>query len=1143
MNRLPEVLIIDDNPEDRIIYRRFLEKDKRYKYRICEADCIEEALIFCYSEMPDIILLDFRLFDGDGLEFIERLKLKIKRDQLPIIMLTGHGNEEIAVQAMKSGAQDYLVKDRVTPENLCRAVATVIEKFDLLRNLEKQQEQQRLISETALRIRQSLDLSEVLDRTVKEVRQFLNADRVLVYQFAADMSGTIVAESVLAGCTTCLNTQIEDTCFRENHGGEYRQGKKRAIADIYNAGLSKCHIQLLERFEVKANLVVPILLENQLAEISGFQPVKIDSDRTAFLWGLLIAHQCSQSRSWQESELNFLDRLAVQIAIGIQQSTALEKLRKELSQRHKAEMALQQLNSQLETRVRERTTELRFVNANLIQAIAEHQKTEADLNLQISRLNKLYHLVISLNKAISKEEIYQIGIEGMQSILKVWLAIPIELDSHKNFSYSPYIKISENHKRIIRKYLLWFPQLLNPNTVIVSSSEVWDKISTPATKFQVEIQCAAAFPLRYQNEFLGTFIVFCNTPYSFTKDEIRLGKTIATYVSIALTRKQGEIVIQKQYERENLILAITQRIREKLDLQTILNTATEEIQQVIQADRVLVYRIFSDGTGKVIAECVQPGWESILSRIYPEEVFPQDIYSNYLEGKISSIPDVETESVLPCLVEFLKTMQVRAKVVVPIVQKQTLWGLLILHQCSSPRQWESSEIDFLRQISQQLTIAIYQSELYEQIQIELEERERALKEQRRVEKELQKTNENLAIANLELARATRLKDEFLANMSHELRTPLNVILGMSEGLLDRAYGSLTEGQIKSISKIEKSGQHLLELIEDILDIAKIESGKLEMQISQTYVRNLCESSLAFVQELAAKKDIKLITAIEGDLEEITLDVRRVRQVLINLLNNAVKFTPNGGQVTLEVHSSQADRTISFKVKDTGIGIAKEDISKLFQPFVQIDSSLNRQYSGTGLGLALVRRIVEMHGGTVSVQSELGKGSEFTVFLTCQSHLNSSLPLPKSPIKPDIPDIIDLPLFPKKLLSELVLLVDDNEDNIETYSSYLKEEGYQIEIAQNGLKAFNLAKEMQPKLILMDIQMPQVDGLTAIRMIRANNLNMPIIALTALAMSEDREKCLNAGANEYVSKPVPLKKLTKLIQKYLPTNFTQTKNNE
>lgn len=1140
MKSLPTVLIIDDTLEDRVTYKRFLEKDKRHKYIIYEAESIEEALVFCKQKIPDAILVDFRLLDGDGLECIGQLKLQSQRDRLPIIMLTGQGSEEIAVQAMKSGAQDYLVKDKIKEETLCRAVAAVIEKFDLLRNLEKQHEQQRLIAETALRIRQSLNLPEVLERTVKEVRQFLNADRVLVYQFAADMSGTVVAESVLSGWTACLNVHVEDNCFRDNLGGEYRYGKKRAIADIYNEGLSDCHVRLLERFEVKANLVVPILLESQVTEIADFREVKLNSDRAASLWGLLIAHQCSEVRYWQEAEMNFLDRLAVQISIGIQQSTALEQLKKELSERQKAEFALQQLNTILETKVQERTTELSLVNSNLIQAISEHQKTEADLNLQISRLNKLYHLVIALNKANTREEIYQIGIEGMQSILKVSLTIPIAIDVDQNFCYSSYIKISDKYKKDITKYFLWFPQLLNATTVVVSSPPAWNELPDEATNLQLEIQAAAAFPLRYQNEFLGKIIVFCNTPHSFTKDEIRLGKTIATYVSIALTRKQGEIALQKQYERESLILAITQRIRENLDLQTIINTATVEIKQVIQADRVLVYRLLPDGNGKVIAESVRAEWVSILSQVYPAEIFPEDIHQHYLEGKISSIPDVETGSVLPCLVEFLQSVQVRAKLVVPIIQNQTLWGLLILHQCSEPRQWETLEIDFLKQISHQLAIAIHQSELYQQIQVELSERERALQEQMRVEKELQKTNETLAIANFELARATRLKDEFLANMSHELRTPLNVILGVSEGLLDEAYGSLNEGQKKFIYKIEKSGKHLLELIEDILDIAKIESGKLELQISQTKVINLCEASLAFVQQLATKKDIKLITLIEGDLEEITLDVRRVRQILINLLNNAVKFTPNGGRVTLEVNASQADRTVYFKVKDTGIGIAQENISKLFQPFVQIDSSLNRQYSGTGLGLALVRRIVEMHGGTVSVTSELGKGSEFTVSLPCQSHLNYIPPPPKLPLNEDEdpPEIVASTISQQQLLSELILLVDDNEDNIETFSTYLQEEGYKIKIARNGLEAFNSAKKLQPKLILMDIQMPQVDGLTAIKMIRANNLNMPIIALTALAMSEDKERCLNAGANDYVTKPVRLKKITKLIQKYLQTNLKE-----
>ncbi len=246
------------------------------------------------------------------------------------------------------------------------------------------------------------------------------------------------------------------------------------------------------------------------------------------------------------------------------------------------------------------------------------------------------------------------------------------------------------------------------------------------------------------------------------------------------------------------------------------------------------------------------------------------------------------------------------------------------------------------------------------------------------EEQLQKTNEELAIINTQLVRATRLKDEFLASMSHELRTPLNSILGFSEALLDEVYGELTPKQAKSLKSIEKSGRHLLELINDILDLAKIESGKVELQIAPTSIPHLCQSSLVLVQQLAEHKNIQLSLQVPEGLREIAVDERRIRQVLINLLSNAVKFTPEGGSVSLEVHEEESTSTINFCVIDTGIGIAEENMDKLFQSFVQIDSSLSRRYAGTGLGLALVKKTVELHKGVVTVESELEQGSCFTV---------------------------------------------------------------------------------------------------------------------------------------------------------------------
>ena len=279
---------------------------------------------------------------------------------------------------------------------------------------------------------------------------------------------------------------------------------------------------------------------------------------------------------------------------------------------------------------------------------------------------------------------------------------------------------------------------------------------------------------------------------------------------------------------------------------------------------------------------------------------------------------------------------------------------------------------------------------------------RNISDRKRAEAALQLSNEKLLATNKELERVTRLKDEFLATMSHELRTPLNAILGISEGLLEQVFGELNQRQQNSLKTIQKSGQHLLELINDILDVAKIESGMFTLELTSVSLRYLCDSSLSFVKHLATQKNIQLNLVIHANMPKaIEIDERRMRQLLINLLSNAVKFTPKNGNVTLEVnlvhvaiddavahtkdhfpdHFPDHFKTeLHFMVFDTGIGISLDDISKLFQPFMQIDSSLSRQYAGTGLGLNLVKKLAELHGGQVSVESKLGEGSCFTVRL-------------------------------------------------------------------------------------------------------------------------------------------------------------------
>ncbi len=431
--------------------------------------------------------------------------------------------------------------------------------------------------------------------------------------------------------------------------------------------------------------------------------------------------------------------------------------------------------------------------------------------------------------------------------------------------------------------------------------------------------------------------------------------------------------------------------------------------------------------------------------------------------------------------------------------------------------------------------------------IDITEKQAALHDRQQAEINLKQTNERLESTNQELLRVTQLKDDFLATMSHELRTPLNAILGMSECLQSEIFGSLNERQLKSIGTIERSGQHLLSLINDILDVSKIAAGKLELEISKVPIPHLCNSSIAFVKQQADRKQIQLNLDLPTQIGKISVDRRRMVQVIINLLSNAVKFTPKGGSVKLSASISTADLThrsipgdwICLAITDTGIGISPTDRDKLFQPFIQVDSNLNRQYEGTGLGLALVKQIVELHNGYVTLDSELGQGSCFSVYLPYHASREELLTDTETADKLES-QANDLD--PTLAAAYTILLAEDNKANAITFTSYLNGKGYRTIVAKNGFEAIELAETQHPHLILMDIQMPGMDGIEAIEQIRQHRelAKTPIIALTALAMESDlpagtlsnRKKCLAAGANEFITKPVKLKELNRRIQYYL-----------
>ena len=406
--------------------------------------------------------------------------------------------------------------------------------------------------------------------------------------------------------------------------------------------------------------------------------------------------------------------------------------------------------------------------------------------------------------------------------------------------------------------------------------------------------------------------------------------------------------------------------------------------------------------------------------------------------------------------------------------------------------------------------------------------------------ELKRIEQALQQKNAELQDASRMKSEFLANMSHELRTPLNAIIGFSEVLSDGLLGDMTDKQRKFIDDIFKSGKHLLSLINDILDLSKVEAGKMLLDLDPVDVSSLLRNSLSIIKGQAAARHVRLDMRAPDRLGFMNADARKVKQIVYNLLSNAVKFTAEGGDVILEASRVSRDEVGSFpgqwpgltfplaeseyseflkvSVSDNGIGISPEGLTHLFKPFSQVDSGLARKFEGTGLGLALVKLLVDLHGGTVAVESAVGEGSRFTVWVPIPATGAANKPKVKSPT---------LPRLDRRDGSRSALVVESNYKSAELIRVQLEAEGFTVLHAVSAEDAIALAENEPLAVITLDIMMPGVDGwafLKRLKEIPATRL-VPIVIISILA---DRTKGFALGAAAVMQSPVSRQELSECL---------------
>jgi len=400
---------------------------------------------------------------------------------------------------------------------------------------------------------------------------------------------------------------------------------------------------------------------------------------------------------------------------------------------------------------------------------------------------------------------------------------------------------------------------------------------------------------------------------------------------------------------------------------------------------------------------------------------------------------------------------------------------------------------------------------------------------------LESANEALEEFSEAAEAASLAKSEFLANMSHEIRTPMTAILGFSDILMET---EMNQEQLDAATTIRQNGEHLIGIINDILDLSKIESGKLEVEHIQCSPCQIFSEVVSMMRVRAKAKNLPLEIEYDGPIPQtIESDPTRLRQILINLTGNAVKFTEVGKvRLVASLLDAEADEpTMQIAVVDTGIGMTEEQIAKLFIPFNQADTSTTRKFGGTGLGLAISKRLAQKFGGNITVQSTPGEGSTFTV--TVKTGPLDGVTLFDNPTEAQVSTEPDKkPTAPKTRLDCRVLLAEDGPDNQRLISFLLKKAGAEVTVAENGQIAHDLALAARNEgppfdVILMDMQMPVMDGYDATSKLREAGYIDPIIALTAHAMSTDRDKCLSVGCDDYVAKPIDHKKLLSVVAEY------------
>jgi GAF domain-containing protein len=836
----------------------------------------------------------------------------------------------------------------------------VQERTDQLHQLTKQQ---RVLFEVVVKMRESLDLNRIFSTMSQEVRRALNADRVGVYRFdpASDFKdGEFVAEDVLPDFLSAMAVKVHDHCFGEKYAQLYSRGRVHALPDIRQVGLPDCFRQILEQFQVKATLVAPVMKGNDL-------------------WGLLCVHQCSAPRNWESSEIQFATQVSAQLSIAIEQADLL----------------------------------------------AQTQQQAVDLQQAAEQQQILFEVVAKIRQSLDLDTIFRTTTTELRRILNADRVGIYRFDPNLNFNEGEFIteavlpafdsaiNVKVYDRFFSEKYAKKYSQGQIQVLPDLETAGLSDCHTALLAQFQIKAQII--MPMMNGSALWGLLCVHqCDSPRDWNSSEIQFVTQVGSQLSVALEQadllaqtRQQTSDLQWAAEQQRILFEVVAKIRESLDINEIFQTATQEVCQFMQVDRIAVHRFNSDWSGQYVAEFVKEGWIKLvgegINTVWENTYLQSNQGGRYRNNETLAVDDIYQGCHSECHFTILENFQVNAYAIAPIFVGQELWGLLAAYQHSGPRCWQSSEVKFLAQIANQLGVAIQQADLLAQTRRQSAQIAQNLKDLQQAQAQLIQTEKMSGLGQL------------VAGIAHEINNPVNFIYGnlnhatdYTDNLLSllELYQQQYPDSSPEIGKLAEDIdlEFLLEDLPKLLLSMKVGADRIrqivlslrnfsrldESEMKQVDIHDGIDSTLLILQHrLKSNADSANIVLVKeyGNLPLVECYAGQLNQVFMNVIGNAIdafesdkvldrksvipeiKISTAVGQLHGNVPSAV------IRISDSGPGISEAMRQRIFDPFF----TTKPVGKGTGLGLSISYQIVvDKHGGVFKCSSQLGKGTEFTI---------------------------------------------------------------------------------------------------------------------------------------------------------------------